>query len=144
MCRSVYRMCRLVCFQSDSLLINKEEKHVSRTYLQSFGKTTAVLGNSVDSASSCRNNGLLIGSAYLYACGCFLILYIMRSLCEKDEQLFHQLYLYWLLNYKSFPNRAYWKSVISFAPNVKEKEIPLLISRADQTFLASKELNQHD
>ncbi len=57
---------------------------------------------------------------------------------------FHQLYLYWLLNYKSFPNRAYWKSVISFAPNVKEKEIPLLISRADQTFLASKELNQHD
>ena len=68
----------------------------------------------------------------------FLILYIMRSLCEKDEQLFHQLYLYWLLNYKSFPNRAYWKSV------VKEKEIPLLISRADQTFLASKELNQHD
>jgi hypothetical protein len=52
--------------------------------------------------------------------------------------------LYWLLNYKSFPNRAYWKSVISFAPNVKEKEIPLLISRADQTFLASKELNQHD
>lgn len=74
----------------------------------------------------------------------FLILYIMRSLCEKDEQLFHQLYLYWLLNYKSFPNRAYWKSVISFAPNVKEKVIPLLISRADQTFLASKELNQHD
>lgn len=74
----------------------------------------------------------------------FLILYVMRSLYEKDEQLFHQLYLYWLLNYKSFPNRAYWKSVISFAPNVKEKEIPLLISRADQTFLASKELNQHD
>ena len=36
----------------------------------------------------------------------FLILYIMRSLCEKDEQLFHQLYLYWLLNYKSFPNTA--------------------------------------
>ena len=73
-----------------------------------------------------------------------VFVFLMRSLCEKDEQLFHQLYLYWLLNYKSFPNRAYWKSVISFAPNVKEKEIPLLISRADQTFLASKELNQHD
>lgn len=76
--RSVYRMCRLVCFQSDSLLINKEEKHVSRTYLQGFGKTTAVLGNSVDSASSGRNNGLLIGSTYLYACGCFRISHFVR------------------------------------------------------------------
>lgn len=76
--RSVYRMCRLVCFQFDSLLISKEEKHVSRTYLQGVGKTTAVLGNSVDSASFGRNNGLLIGSAYLYACGCFRISHFVR------------------------------------------------------------------
>lgn len=71
-------MCRLVRFQFNSLLISKEEKHVSRTYLQGVGKTTAVLGNSVDSASFGRNNGLLIGSAYLYAWGCFRIPHFVR------------------------------------------------------------------
>lgn len=70
----------------------------------------------------------------------FLVLYVMRVLCEKDEQLFHQLFIYWQINWKSFPNKRYWKSVVSFAPNVREKEIPLIISRADKEFLKEKGL----
>lgn len=138
-------MCRLVCFQFDSLLIKKKSMYPEPIY-KALARQPLYLGIPLIPLLLVGITGfslalLIYMPAVVFV---FLILYVMRSLCEKDEQLFHQLYLYWLLNYKSFPNRAYWKSVISFAPNVKEKEIPLLISRADQTFLASKELNQHD
>lgn len=61
-----------------------------------------------------------------------LVLFIMKKLTDQDEQLFRQLFLYWQLNRKRFPNRFYWKEVYSFAPVVAEPV--LVISEADRRF----------
>lgn len=68
------------------------------------------------------------------------ILIFMKTLADKDSQIFHLMWLDWNINRRGIKNKEYWNNVVSLSP-VSLKKRQVLITRRDLTFIRMKTRN---
>lgn len=126
-------MCRLVCRQHDFVLIMYHE-----IIYKALAREPLYFGIPLIPLLLAGAGGFVVALiVYLpLIVVLVLVLFVMKKLTDKDEQLFRQLFLHWRLDWKTYPNKFYWKRVYSFAPVIKKPE--LIIGSVDRDFLRGR------